>query len=465
MAKRKIFLSYSRENKAKVRSLYARLSDAGFEPWMDVKKNLPGQIWPVIIKQAIEGSDFFLACLTKSSVDSEGYFKRELELAMAEVERREGIYLIPFKLEDCELPESLQNFEWVALYERGGWDRLLKSLQAPNPTHVTLIEFELIGLLEYFNEEEFIAALRNVVGADVQRIRITGIRPGSVKVTVESSVEGDDKELTRILASLRDSKELQRKFSVRTRLSSVSYIQKGQRHTFRTWQHLLKVPLGLGMVAGFVAGLLGSLLADLIRQGGFGNPFTLPRVLVVIFMTLTGFGAGIWAALRPSSLPGLSRFRPGHPRLALVLAFILLAVPAAALLSTALDKALIRIRGCGKVEVEALELELPAGRQKFFEREITLRRLDLYNRQNLAGRVVLLNLADGEGCACEWWVKTDLLPRQQLSPPNEAKDCIFSIPLQEGVTEINLTLNVGRRAGASGFERDKYFRFKINVQQ
>jgi hypothetical protein len=181
-------------------------------------------------------------------------------------------------------------------------------------------------------------------------------------------------------------------------------------------------------------------------------------------MTFAGFCTGIWASRRPFSLPRFLQFRPGRSLFMHGLVLVLLAALVAALLSIGLHL-LIRNHDCSEVGVAALELELPAGRRIFSDREITLQRLDLYNRQNLAGRAVLSNLAAREQCACEWWVRTNLLPRQQLSPPNAAKGCIFSIPFQDGVTEINLTLNVGRRAGASGFEKVKYFRFKINVQQ
>lgn len=357
MVKRKVFLSYSRENRAKVRKLYERLSKAGFEPWMDVENNVPGQKWLEATKQAIKTSDFFFACLTKVSSDREGFFRQEIEWALEEEEKRKrGIYLIPVKLEACETLESLQVFHWVSLYEQEGWDRLLKAL------------------------------------------------------------------------------------------------------------HLKEVSPGLGVAAGFIAGALGNLLDRLIRQEWFSNSLSPPQVIVLILMTLVGLGASVWVARRPFSLPRFLKFWSRRRLFMSVLTFVLLAALVAALLSTGL-RFLIGPHDCGEVGVTALELGLPGGRQKFSGREITLRPLDLYNRQSLDGRAVLSNLADREQCACEWWVKTNALPRQQLSPPNEAKDCIFSIPFQDGVTEINLTLNVGKRVGASGFEKVKYFRFKIKVQQ
>jgi hypothetical protein len=466
MAKRKIFLSYLRVNKVEVLKLYKKLSDAGFAPWMDVKDIRPGQTWPVTTKRAIDTSDFFLACLTKGSVDSEGFFKQELAWALDNKKKREsGIYLIPVRLEDCETPTSLKKLQWLNLYERGGWDRLLETLQvSASPTDVTLIEFEITGSLAYFDEEEFKAALRDVVGADIKRIRITGIRAGSIKVTIE----GDGEELTRILESLRDSKELQQKFSMRTQLTSVSYIQNGQQHTFRARRRLIEVPSGLGIVVGFVAGVLGNLLADLIRQGWFSNPFMPPQLIVTVLTTLASLGASVWAARQPLSLPGLSRFLPkhlpGHQLLANVMAFVLLAALATTVLSLGLREWLVRTRDCDGVRVEALEFRLTARQLQYSGSDITLRHQDLNDRQNLAGRAVLSDLRDGEECMCEWWGGVNKLTQQQLPPRSEAKDCIFSIPFQDDVREINLKLKVGRRAGTSGFEPVNSFDFKIKVQ-
>jgi hypothetical protein len=39
------------------------------------------------------------------------------------------IYLIPARLEDCEVPERLGDFQWVDLFEEDGWTRLVKAIQ------------------------------------------------------------------------------------------------------------------------------------------------------------------------------------------------------------------------------------------------------------------------------------------------------------------------------------------------
>jgi hypothetical protein len=127
-----IFLSYAREDADKVEALYTRLSNAGFKPWMDKKDILPGEKWKSSIRKAMRGSDFFLVCLSANSIDKRGWIQREIKQALDTWEGMldSDIYLIPVRLEDCELPESLQDFQWVDLFEADGWSRLERAIQA-----------------------------------------------------------------------------------------------------------------------------------------------------------------------------------------------------------------------------------------------------------------------------------------------------------------------------------------------
>jgi len=126
-----IFLSYAREDEEKVERLYQKLSDAGFKPWMDKKDLLPGEKWELTIQRAIQCSDFFLACLSENSVNKRGVIQKEIKYALDTWKELldSDIYLIPVRLEDCEVPESLRDFQWVDPFEAGGWTRLVKAIQ------------------------------------------------------------------------------------------------------------------------------------------------------------------------------------------------------------------------------------------------------------------------------------------------------------------------------------------------
>ena len=126
-----IFLSYAREDAEKVENLYQKLSDAGFKPWMDKKDIVPGESWKSSIQGAIQRSDFFLVCLSANSVSKRGFIRKEIEYALDiwQEELDRDIYLIPVRLEDCEVPESLRDFQWANLFEEYGWARLVEAIK------------------------------------------------------------------------------------------------------------------------------------------------------------------------------------------------------------------------------------------------------------------------------------------------------------------------------------------------
>ena len=127
-----IFLCYAKPDEDKVEELYKKLSDVGFKPWMAKRDILPGQQWKNQIKKAIKDSDFFLVCMTGNSVNRRGYLQKEIRDALEiwQEKLEEDIYLIPCRLQDCDVPERLLDFQWVNLYEANGWNLLTESLRA-----------------------------------------------------------------------------------------------------------------------------------------------------------------------------------------------------------------------------------------------------------------------------------------------------------------------------------------------
>lgn len=135
---RRIFLAHASEDKAVVRQLYQELKARGFEPWLDSEDLIPGQVWKVEIPKAIRGTGVFIACLSSRSVAKVGYVQNEFRLALAAFGERppDPIYLIPLRLDDCEVPDlqipdrglSLRDVHWVDLFEEDGVDRLARAL-------------------------------------------------------------------------------------------------------------------------------------------------------------------------------------------------------------------------------------------------------------------------------------------------------------------------------------------------
>jgi len=130
-SKVQIFLSYAREDEIMVRDLYHQLSNAGFRAWMDKFDILPGEQWSSSIKRAIRDSDFFIACLSNTSVKKRSYIQKELRDALDiwQEKLESDIYLIPARLDNCDLPDNLSNFQCVNLYEETGFANLVYAIQ------------------------------------------------------------------------------------------------------------------------------------------------------------------------------------------------------------------------------------------------------------------------------------------------------------------------------------------------
>ncbi|MBV9766523.1 MAG: toll/interleukin-1 receptor domain-containing protein [Acidobacteriaceae bacterium] len=112
-----------------MKKLYQDLQEAGLEPWMDKEKLLPGQNWPRAIERALELSDFFLGCFSRRSTLKRSHFQCELRLALDLAARSplEDIFLVPVRLDDCDLPRHIaQKTQYVDLFP--DWNQGVKKL-------------------------------------------------------------------------------------------------------------------------------------------------------------------------------------------------------------------------------------------------------------------------------------------------------------------------------------------------
>jgi TIR domain-containing protein len=126
----KVFLCHAHADRNAVRRLYARLTKDGVDVWLDKEKLLGGVDWELEIHKAVREADVVAVCLSKQ-FNQEGFRQKEVRLALdAAMEKPEGeIFIIPVRLEECESPESLRKWQWVDLFENGGYKRLMRSLK------------------------------------------------------------------------------------------------------------------------------------------------------------------------------------------------------------------------------------------------------------------------------------------------------------------------------------------------
>lgn len=126
----RVFLCHASQDKPAVRKLYTYLKQRGVQPWLDREDLLPGQDWEVEIPKALFNSDVILVCLSKNSVNKEGYVQKEIVFALDKaMEKPQGtIFIIPVKLEECDVPQRLSRYQWVDYYRTDGRKRLLMGL-------------------------------------------------------------------------------------------------------------------------------------------------------------------------------------------------------------------------------------------------------------------------------------------------------------------------------------------------
>ena len=126
-----VFLCHSSGDKEAVRTLYDKLHIEGIDPWLDEEKLLPGQDWEQEIKKAVRTSDVVLVCLSRKSINKSGFVQKEIKYALDIAEEKpEGtIYIIPLKLEECDIPDQLHRWQWVKLFEGNGLEKLMQSLK------------------------------------------------------------------------------------------------------------------------------------------------------------------------------------------------------------------------------------------------------------------------------------------------------------------------------------------------
>jgi hypothetical protein len=126
-----VFLSYAHADAERVQPLYEKLKGAGFKPWMDKFDIVPGEEWKNAIELAIRRCDFFLAFLSTTSSTRRGIIQTEFRYALEKAKEmlESDIYLIPVRLEVCEVPDSFSPRQWVDAFEKDGWNLLIKGLR------------------------------------------------------------------------------------------------------------------------------------------------------------------------------------------------------------------------------------------------------------------------------------------------------------------------------------------------
>jgi serine/threonine protein kinase len=175
-----VFLCHSSSDKPQVRKLYKRLKSDNFDPWLDEEKLIPGQEWSKEIPKAVKKADVVIVCLSRDSRDKEGYIQKEITYALDTAdEKPEGtIFLIPLKLEECEVPERISKWQWVNYFEKYGHKKLISALEqrAQEKNNATLTK-----------SEKYVDVIRSLKSKNFYTKQIGTSSPGLILLLLDQS--------------------------------------------------------------------------------------------------------------------------------------------------------------------------------------------------------------------------------------------------------------------------------------
>ena len=164
-----IFLAHANEDKEAVLKLYDLLNKSGYKPWMDKKDLVGGQEWKSVIQEEIAKSQLFVACFSRHSTKKQGFVQREFRMALTNAADRPpgSIYIIPIRLDECEIPDlrheeygiNLRERHWIDYWEPDGFEQLEKAIA------------HQYGPFEIIKESTVEVELKSEKGVDYTKLR------------------------------------------------------------------------------------------------------------------------------------------------------------------------------------------------------------------------------------------------------------------------------------------------------
>jgi hypothetical protein len=314
----KVFLCHSSGDKPAIRNLYQRLRAEGIAPWLDEEDLIPGQDWQQEIPKVVRTADIVIVCLSRGSITKAGYVQKEIKqsLDVADEQPEGAIFIIPLKIEECDVPERLRRWHWVDFFEERGYERLMRALRTRAlAIGITTIKPEetIYELTPEYQMEEISLSPEVIARKGAEDLLLQGVSNWRRFGTLLSE------EVRTLIDAQRDRLQLRADEQELLRLSTMRHAR--QRAALIILGGILGGALG-GLVAGIseffggkgvgngIIGLvLGGILAGVLLGGGISFGIGLNRAFGGqrwIFSVLT-------AAVMGMLLGGISFLQLGVP--------------------------------------------------------------------------------------------------------------------------------------------------------
>ncbi|EFC85383.1 toll/interleukin-1 receptor domain-containing protein [Parafrankia sp. EUN1f] len=131
-----VFLSHDRADQGKVQALADLLTEEGLTPWVGSEQVTGGSRRDLAVRRAVLDCDFFVPCLSAAALARPSQLHREIRIALDHADELPDheVFIVPARLDECDPPSALQEYQGVDLFRPGGFRQLVRALRAPTPS-------------------------------------------------------------------------------------------------------------------------------------------------------------------------------------------------------------------------------------------------------------------------------------------------------------------------------------------
>lgn len=128
-----VFIAHASEDLDAALEMYAGLVSHGLVPWIDKRDLKVGEEWKRVIPLTIERSKAVIVCLSRISIEKRGYIQNEFRLALDTLSSLPfgQVFILPVRLEECDVPVEFQGFHWVDYWNSDSLSRIVHALKEP----------------------------------------------------------------------------------------------------------------------------------------------------------------------------------------------------------------------------------------------------------------------------------------------------------------------------------------------
>ena len=126
-----IFISYASEDKKYAQEIRDFLESYGCKVWIDLDQMEAGEEWERTIPEEIHKVDYFVFCLTKISMEKEGYLHEELQVALKRQRRKPPgkKFILPIQIDEgLSIPSEFRRLQITKWQDSNSEEQLLRAI-------------------------------------------------------------------------------------------------------------------------------------------------------------------------------------------------------------------------------------------------------------------------------------------------------------------------------------------------